>query len=195
MHGKKPLCMHDGFEPPHLSFLLARRLMADFGKVVRITFGIMNGIRHNGLMGGRVATQFVGDQSSQCPSLGRRKLAKESCRCAGITPPRNENIEHIAILVDGAVEVALLTVDPDEYLIHKPVVTAGATLSLVDLPGVARPKLCTPTIDGFVGCRNAAQGDRCSLVQLFGWTDLLSELTLCRNGRSRSALVQLGWRN
>jgi hypothetical protein len=47
---------------------------------------------------------------------------KEALRCLGVAPGLNEDVEHNALLIDGAPEVVLHALDPDEDFVQVPLV-------------------------------------------------------------------------
>jgi hypothetical protein len=65
MHRQESLCVRDGFEPPHLPFALAGRLMRDLGSIVFVLLGAVHDRRHHNAVGRRVAAQLVRDQTTR----------------------------------------------------------------------------------------------------------------------------------
>ena len=57
-------------EPPHLALPLTRRLVGDFGSIVRVLISDVDHRRHHGATRGGVGAQLVGDQSSRDTALG-----------------------------------------------------------------------------------------------------------------------------
>jgi hypothetical protein len=69
-----------------------------------------------------VAPQLVGHDHSRHVLQALQQLSEEALGGIGISPLLNKDIEHNAVLVDGAPEVVLITLDPDEHLIEVPLV-------------------------------------------------------------------------
>ena len=57
-------------EAPHLALPLTRRLVGDFGSIVRVLISDVDHRRHHGAARGCVGAQLVGDQSSRDTALG-----------------------------------------------------------------------------------------------------------------------------
>ena len=57
-------------EAPHLALPLTRRLVGDFGSIVRVLISDVDHRRHHGAARGGVGAQLVGDQSSRDTALG-----------------------------------------------------------------------------------------------------------------------------
>ena len=62
MHGQESLRLSRRFKLPHLSFLLSRRLVRDFGSIVSVLVGVVDDGVHDLAVSGAVAFQLVGDQ-------------------------------------------------------------------------------------------------------------------------------------
>ena len=58
---EKALCMSRGFEPPHGSLSLPRRLVRVFGAIIQAFVLAMFDAGYDFLLGGRIASQFVRD--------------------------------------------------------------------------------------------------------------------------------------
>ena len=67
---REPLELSDRLEPPHLALPLTRRLVGDFGSIVRVLISDVDHRRHHGAARGGVGAQLVGDQSSRDTALG-----------------------------------------------------------------------------------------------------------------------------
>ena len=71
----------------------------------------------------------------------------------------DENIDHVAILVDSPPQILSLTLDRHEQFVQVPGV-AQATLSSPEYPSVFDTKLPTPLSDGFVADCDATLGQK-----------------------------------
>jgi hypothetical protein len=70
-----------------------------------------------------VALQLVGHDHSRHILQTLQKSPDEAFRRVGIPPGLNEDVEHNAVLIDGAPEIVLHALDPDEHLVLVPFVS------------------------------------------------------------------------
>jgi len=124
-------------------------LMRDFSSVVLILARSMLDRGENIAMGGRIAFEFVGDQLPWRSSLFLQDLAEELLGGSSITFFCYKNVENIAILIDGAPQIHLLSLDFDENFVDIPDVPQS-TLLPSESSRVLRSELQTPEADGFV---------------------------------------------
>ncbi len=102
---QESLRLSGGLEPAHLALSLSRRLMRDFGPVVRTASGVVNHRRHGASPRRAVARQLVGDQSPRFAALAFQQLAKEAFGRTPIAPRLDEDIDDISVLVNSAPEI------------------------------------------------------------------------------------------
>ena len=69
-----------------------------------------------------IVPQLVGHEHARHILQTLQQSLEKALRGVGIAPRLNENVEHDAILVDGAPEIVLHALDPDEDFIHVPLV-------------------------------------------------------------------------
>ena len=81
MDGGEPLQMSGRLEAAHLPLALARRLMRDLGAIVFVLPGTVDHGRHHGTMRGRVAAQFVRDQSARLAALSFQSTYSRNSPC------------------------------------------------------------------------------------------------------------------
>ena len=125
---EKPLRVRGEFEPAHLSLALSRRLMRNLCAVVLVSVRAMGDGRHDCSVRSPVAAQLVGDQSHGLTLVALQQLAKKACGSPAVAPRLDEDIEDVAIVIDGTPEIVPPSLDGDE--------------DLVQVPGVAQPALC-----------------------------------------------------
>ena len=130
VHGQESLRLPWRFEPAHLSLALSRRLMRHLGTIVRVSVRAMGDGRHDRSVRSRVAAQLVGDQPPRLTLLALQQLAEKTCGSPTVTTRLDEDIEDVAILIDGTPEIVSPSLDGDE--------------DLVQVPDVAQPALSTP---------------------------------------------------
>ena len=102
--------------------------------------GVVDDGGHDLAVSGAVAFQLVGDQPPGRAALPFQQLAEESFGSFLITATRDEDIEHITILLYRAPEVLVFALYLYQDLIHVPRVTE-TTLSTPQSPSVFRPEL------------------------------------------------------
>ena len=92
VHGRETLHVGGRLEAPHLPFALARRLMRDFGSIVRVLVGGVGHGQHHGSMSRRITAQLVRDQAPRDGALPFQQLPKEARRGMPIARGRNANL-------------------------------------------------------------------------------------------------------
>ena len=84
-------------------------------------------------------------------------LAKERLGTGSVAVVTKEHIDDHAILVDGTIQVVLVSLAKQEHLVHEPVL-ANWTPSSTDLGGQSRPERLDPVQDRAMGHIDAALG-------------------------------------
>ena len=136
---------------------LSRRLMRNLCAVVLVSVRSMGDGRHDRSVRRPVAAQLVGDQSHGLALLALQQLAEKACGSPAVATRLDENIEDVAILIDGTPEIAQLSLDGDEDLVQVPDVAQPA-LSTREPASVCLTEREAPQPDRFVGHRDAALG-------------------------------------
>ncbi len=85
-----------------------------------------------------------------CTALTLQQFAKEVFGRTSIAARLNENVDHVAVLVYGALEILPASLDIDEEFIEMPDI-AQPTLSSPECSGVFRTELQAPLSNGLVG--------------------------------------------
>ena len=147
MNGQESLRLTWRFELSHLSFSLPRRLVRDFGAIVLVLLGAMADGRHDAPMRRRIASQLVGDQPTRHAALTFQQLAEKPFG-GPVATRLDEDVDDVAILIDGTREILPLSLDRDEDLVQVPCVSL-ATLAALQSTSVFRPELDAPKTDGF----------------------------------------------
>ena len=124
VHREKPLRVGRRFEPAHLT--LPGRLVRDFGPVVRVPVRAVDHGRHHGAAGRGVVAEFFGDQSSRDTALSFQQLPEETEGRQPIAALLDENVDRVAVLVDGPPQILLPALELDEYLVQMPGVAHAA---------------------------------------------------------------------
>ena len=139
------------------SLALSRRLMRNLCAVVLVSVRAMSDRRHDRSVRRPVAAQLVGDQSHGLTLLALQQLAKKACGRPAVAMRLDEDIDDVAILIDGAPEIVPPSLDGDEDLVQVPSVAQPA-LSTLEPASVCRTEREAPQPDRFVGHREAALG-------------------------------------
>ena len=126
---KKPLRLPGRFEPAHVSLALPCGLVGDFRAIVLVPVRPVSDGRHDRSVRRPVAAQLVGDQSHGLTLLALQQLAKKACGSPTVATRLDEDIDDVAIVIDGTPEIASPAPDGDE--------------DLVQVPDVAQPALAT----------------------------------------------------
>src|SRR5208283_2424549 len=97
-----------------------------------------------------VASQFVGHDHSWHILQTFQLAPEESLGGRGIAALLNEDVEHNAVLVHGAPKVTLHALDPDEHLVHVPLV-AGSWPPAAQAVSKALAEFLAPAPNGLIG--------------------------------------------
>jgi hypothetical protein len=113
--------------------------------------------RHDHAMRRPITAKLIGHQSPRRSSLATHQLAKEPLSGSAIATSLDQDIDHIAILIDGAPQILPPTGDLHEDLVKMPCV-AEPRLPPASSGSVFRPELFTPAANGLIGHLDAALG-------------------------------------
>ena len=102
-----------------------------------------------------IALQFIGDENARHVQQPLQKTLEEALRRPGAAAGLHQNVKHDAVLIDGAPEIMLFTVDPNEDLVQVPFVT-GPGSAPRKIVREARAKLQTPSPDALIRNKDAA---------------------------------------
>src|SRR2546427_10453371 len=169
VHRQESLRVSGGFEPSHLSFALAGRLMRDFGSIVLVLRRAVHDRGHHEAVSRRVAAKLVRDQTPWRTALRFQQLPEEAFGGTPVAPWLNEDVDHVAVLVDGPPEIVLATLDIHEQFVQVPGV-AQASLPVPQDTGVLRTEPPTPLPNRLVG-----YGDAPLSEEIFGIAEAQTE--------------------
>jgi len=96
-----------------------------------------------------VAGQFVSNEPPRRLALSLEEPAKEAGGGFAVPPCLDEDIQDLAILIHGSIQIAQLSIDAYENFIDKPLIAAG-TGSFAQAVGIDRAESNTPSPDGLV---------------------------------------------
>ena len=91
--------------------------------------------------------------------LAAQQSSKESFRGALITARLNQDVDPVAVLIDGAPEILLLAVDSNEDFVQVPDIAAAA-LTPLQFSGIVRTEFPTPQSNRFIRDDDSAFGEK-----------------------------------
>ena len=109
----------------------------------------MDSARHHFAMSGYITSESVCHQPSGRLALLFKKPAKEAGGGFPISSCLDEDIQDLAILIHGSIQIAQLSIDAYENFIDKPSIAAG-TGSFAQAVGIDRAESNTSSPDGLV---------------------------------------------
>jgi hypothetical protein len=112
-------------------------------------------IRQKLALSDAIALPFIGDENARHMQQPLQETLEEAFRCPGVTAGLHQNVKHDAVLIDGAPEIMLFTVDPNEDLVHVPFVAGPGSAPTKIVPETSA-KLQTPPPDTLVGDKDVA---------------------------------------
>jgi hypothetical protein len=145
------------FKPLHLPLSPAGWSMRILRAIVEVVALPMLHIRQQLSLCHAVASQLVGDQDARHILQTLQQPPEEALRRPGVAAALHQDIEHDAMLIDGAPQVVQHALDPDENLIQMPFV-ARARPTPAQTAGEARAELQAPPPNALVGHDHAAFG-------------------------------------
>ena len=101
-------------------FLLPRRLMRDFDSIVGIDMILMVHGGHHGSMRRIITSEFIGHQPPGFTSLAFEKTAEKAFSRTLIATALHENINAIAVLIDGTPQILALPLNGDKDFVDMP---------------------------------------------------------------------------
>ena len=110
-------------------------------------------------MGRRVTAQLIGDQSSRDTALSFQQFPEEADGRPSIAAGLHENVDHVAVFVDGPPQILLPAPDLHEQLVQMPGV-ALTSPAAPQPPSIGEPECPTPLPNRFVGDRDPALGQQ-----------------------------------
>jgi len=111
------------FEPLHVALSSARRPMQILGPIVQISALSVLDAGEPLMRGDTIPPRLLGHDHPRHLLQTLQKPPEEALRSVGIAPILNEDVDHNAILVNGAPEIVLHDLNPDEDFIHPPLVS------------------------------------------------------------------------
>ncbi len=94
--------------------------MRDFGAIVLVLLGAMDYRWHDAAKRRRIASQLVGDQPTRHAALTLQQLAEKAFGSPAVATRLDEDVDDVAILIDGTPEILPLPLNRDEDLVQVP---------------------------------------------------------------------------
>ena len=88
--------------------------MRDFGSIVGVSACVMRHSGHDFTVGHTVIVELIGDDPKRLVSLAFQEPSKEPSRCGAVSTGLDQNVDHVAVLVDGPPQILALAVDGNE---------------------------------------------------------------------------------
>ena len=118
-------CLCSRSKAPHVALALPRELVGDFGPVVGVTRGVIHDRRHDDSVRGAVAPKPIGDEAA-CDAAGPlEQESKEPGGCVAVPAGLEQDVDHIAVLVDRTPEVLALPANGHEEFVQVASVSHG----------------------------------------------------------------------
>ena len=121
--GEEALGMPGRLEATHGSFALAGRLMRVLCAIVEALVPAMFDAGHHLLLRCLVTAKLVRDEHTRHILAAFEEFTEELLRRSLVSPALDEDIEHVAILVNCPPEIGGLAVDLQKHFIQKPLVS------------------------------------------------------------------------
>jgi hypothetical protein len=148
-----------GFEPPHVPFPLARRLVGVFRPMVQVAVLPVFDARQELLLGRPVAFQPIGDDDPWHVPAAFEELAEKLLGGRLMTAPLHKDIQYTAVLIDRPPQIMASALNREKHLIEMPFVTWSGTPA-PKLIRILLPKLAAPLANGFIGHRDPTREEQ-----------------------------------
>ncbi len=115
VHREKSLCLSGRFEAPRLPLLLGGRLVRCLTSIIRITVLAMGHVRHHFFLRRAIAPELIGDHPIRRSPLMLEHLLEKALRHFFVFAFLHQDIDHLAVLIDGSPQIESLTVDGHQH--------------------------------------------------------------------------------
>ena len=194
MSGEEVLRLFGRFEPLHLPLSSSRRPMRVLGPIVQISALSVLDAGKQLAPSDTIAPQLVSHDHSRDVLQTLQKPPEEALGGVGIAPGLNEDVEHNAILIDGAPEVMLHALDPDEDFVQVPLVPWPRPAA-AQAVGETRTEFLAPASHRLVGDENAALSqEQLNIPQAEAEHVVQPDSVADDLGGEPVAVVGIGWR-
>jgi hypothetical protein len=154
MNRNEALSRFGRFEALHLSFPSSNWLMRVLRAVVGAQALLMESRKANFTKRSSIRSQFIGDDNRRDKALATKELTKKAHCRVPVAPGLNKNFQNLALTIDSAPQVHLLSRERDHHFIQMP---AAVSLwpGLTQILGNHRSKFEHPAADRFIADNEA----------------------------------------
>ena len=142
------LCLAHRLEPLHLPLSPSGRQVGVLRPIVQVTALAVLDNRQQFASGHAIALQLVRDEDARAIVQTPEEALEEALCRSTVAAALHRDIEHDAVLIYGAPEIAHLTLNADEHLVEVPLVTGPRAAAKTAREGGA--KLQAPPADALV---------------------------------------------
>jgi hypothetical protein len=190
--GEEALGLTGRLEPPHGTFPLTGGLMGIFGAIIQVSVLPMLHTGEDLPFGCAIARQLIGDDHSGNIRQPFEELPEELLGGVRVAPPLHQDIEHVAILVDGAPEIVPLPVNGEKDFIQVPLVARLGPAPAKPI-GVGLSKLPAPIPYRFMRHRDTTFGHEFLDIAVTEGKAVVQPHTVANDlGRKPMTLIQVG---
>jgi hypothetical protein len=132
--------------------------MRDLRPVIGVARDVMDDRRHDDPVRGVVAAEAIGDKATWHPGIPFQQFTKEPGSCVTIPAGLQQDVDDLAVLVDGPPEILTLTANGHEEFVQMPRVAHGPGPP-PEPPRVLEAEGFAPVPDGFVRDGDGALGE------------------------------------
>jgi hypothetical protein len=120
VHFEKTLCMLRRLEALHPTLSLSGWLVRDLCSIVEVPALPMSHSRQNYFLRSSVATQFVCNNHARPMPTALQQLPEEPYGSKPIALGLHQNIDNGSLLIDGAPEIMLYSIDLQKHFVEEP---------------------------------------------------------------------------
>ena len=124
LNTEKPLCVSGRPKSQHLSLSDSGAAVRCFDSIVCVLRRIVGDACSLRPMRNAIAAQLVRDKPIRRPLLLFEQLTNKPCGCSTVAPSLHQDIENVAVLVDGAPQILTSPLDLQEDLVQQSVVAS-----------------------------------------------------------------------
>jgi len=140
-----------------------------------------------------VASQLISHDHAWHVLKAFQQAAKEALRGLGVPPWLNQDVKHNAVLIDGTPKIVLHALDPDEHLVHVPLVSRPwSAASQAARESLA--ELLAPLTNRLIGDNHATfSQQQLNIPQAEAEHVIQPDCVADDLGRKAVAIVRIGW--
>jgi hypothetical protein len=152
---QEALCLVSRLELLHLPLSSSRGAMRVLSPVVQVPARPVSDVRQHRSLSNAIAPQAIRDQASWLVLHPVQQMLEEALGSGTVPPVLHQNVQHDAVLIDGAPQIVQHPADANEYLIQMPGIS-GLGASSAQPSGKVSTELQAPVPNALVGHHDAA---------------------------------------